>query len=501
MAISLPPDAPSGPKNTTVSAAGENDSPAFPHPTYTKLKSRWEKCRALMGESEDIRAGRTAFLVEFAGEGSESYEFRLKLVALTNFFKRAVQASVGMLLEAEPTFADDMPKKIVEFAEDITLGGKHISVYAKEITSDHVVDGCVGTLVDYPTVDNPTGVDSDAEARLGLRPFFVKYTRGDILKVVYGKVNGVKQKTLVVLRETAEQLDGDFGIKNVVQYRVFRLTAAGVTWEIWESTSSGTSTERKGQPAALMVGGAQAKRIPFSLFGDFDALPLLENLADLNIEHHNVKTNMRNLEFLAMVPTQVRIGAVATTKPDGTKVYPPITLGPRSTIEAPYPPKDVAGVAKPVYWHSPDVSVLDPGNRSLQDIKSDIGTVALSFMTPDKRAAETAAAKRMDNKAERATLSSVGRGLKDHLEECAGFASEMIKEAGGSIEISLEFENTQLTSEEMRQYLDAALAGKISDEEFLEAWKRGKRLPDSLDPLAEREKILKQGVLSPEDDE
>jgi len=492
--IELPTDRPSGPKNTVVSGVGEQDSPAFPHPTYTKFKHRWEKCRALMGETEEVRDGGEAYVLRLAGEGEESYNFRLKLVALTNFFKRAVQASVGLLLEKEPSFGDDMPEKLVAFAEDIDLGGKHLAVYAKELAEDHVVDGLVGTLVDFPVVDNPTAIDADAEARSGFRPFFVKYTRADILKVVYGKINGVKTRVLVVLRETSEQLDGSFGIKNVAKYRVFRNAGNGVTWELWSGTENETATIRLKGPSPLMVGGVQAKKIPFSMWGELSSLPPLENLADLNIEHLNKKTNRSNLETLAMVPTPVRIGATPTIAADGTKTYPPIVFGPRGTIEAPFPPKDVAAPSQPVYWLSPDVSVLEPAEKSITQLISDMGTAALNFLAPDKRVAETAESKRLDAASQNASLRTEGRGLQDHLEECFGFAGEMVKDPAGSVTVHMEFEEVQLSAEEMGKYLDAYLAGGISRETFLDEWKKGKRLDESLDPVAEARRILKDGV-------
>ncbi|MEO7367530.1 MAG: DUF4055 domain-containing protein [Gemmatimonadaceae bacterium] len=494
---------------SSVTGSDDRSSPAFPHPTYTKRERRWKKCRAFMGESDDIREGREDYLPRIgSSEGDASYEFRLTLVAVTNFFKRAVLASVGLLLEKDPEIGDDMPAKLVVFAEDINLEGKHLSVYAKELTTDYVVDGFAATLVDFPKLDDPNldwsrashaavlarqaggEIDGADQAALGMRPFFVKYTRSEILKVVFGKVHGIRVKMLVVLRETNERLTGEFGIENVTQYRVFRLTPAGATWELWESTDSSTSARRTHDPEILRVGGKPARRIPVSLLGDFDGLPLLENLADLNIEHHNIKTNMRNLETKAMVPTRVRMGAPR----DAEGNYPELLYGPDQVIEVPV----MEGVQRPIYWDSPDVAVLDPAARSLQDVKADIGTAALNFLAPDKRVAETAESKRIDSAAQNASLSSVGRAVQDHIEECFGFAAEMISEKGGSVTINTDFEESPLDASEMTAYLQAAINGKLSTEQFIEAWKRGKRLDESLDASAEAEKILRENQLPPE---
>ena len=495
---------------STAAAVGETESPAFPHPTYTKRKPRWEKCRAFMGESQEIRDGGETYLFRIGAEGDDSYDARLRLVAITNFFKRAVLASVGMLLQKEPELGGDMPKKLVQFSENIDLSGKHITVYARDLATDYIIDGVVGTLTDYPKLDDPnldwskasqaaviareTGgqLDSNDEEALGMRPFFVRYTRADILKVVYAKINGATDKVLVVLRETSEKLDGSFGIKSVVRYRVFKRTQAGVTWEVWEGEGSDTSVRRIINPTPLRVGGQVAKRIPFSLMGDFDGLPPLENLADLNIEHHNLKTNRRNIEMLAMVPTRVRIGA----QKDKDGNYPPLKYGARETIEAPV----IEGVQRPIYWDSPPVDVLGPADNSLEDVKSDIGTAALNFMAPQKRVAETAEAKRLDDAAQQASLSLTGRLLQDHLEESYGFAAEMIRETGGSVVINTDFEDPPLSAEEMGKYLDAYLSNGISRETFLDSWKRGKRLDETLDPAKEAEKILKDNATPKEND-
>lgn len=76
-----------------------------------------------MGETADIRDGGETFLIRFPNEGEESYEFRQKIVAVSNFFKRAVMASVGLLLENEPAFGKDMPVELVTFSE---IGRAHV---------------------------------------------------------------------------------------------------------------------------------------------------------------------------------------------------------------------------------------------------------------------------------------------------------------------------------------------------------------------------------------
>lgn len=488
----LPLDAPSGAKGTTVAAAGENDRPNIPHPAYSRMRPRWEKCRALIGGTEAVRAGGEAYLPRLEGESAQAYLFRQRLCAVFNGFERTVNACAGLLLEKNPELGEDMPARLKAMWEDVDLGGTHGDVYADQLVTDALTDGHAGTLVDYPRVENPDTVSLDEERRLQLRPYWVKYTAADILKAVFGKIGSVKALVLLVLKETGEELTGSFGVQEVVRYRVFRRTAAGITWELWRADASGTGVTRELGPFPVR----RATRIPFAFLvagkrlGAFETRPPLENLADLNFEHHQVKTNLRNLESLACVPTQVRIGA---EKDRETGEYPPITLGPRSTIEAPH----MEGVDKPVYWHTPDVTVLEPGAKSLQDIKADMGAAGLAFLAPDKRVAETAEAKRLDATAQNASLSKVSRALQDHLEECFRLSGEYIGETAGSVTLNRDFELTILDPAMVVAYTKAAEAGKLSIETFLLLLERGRVLPEGFSREEELRRILTEGVLPP----
>lgn len=483
-----------------------SDSPAIPHPAYTRTKERRDKCRVLFDGTPAVREGTEAFLAKLPDESDDSYAFRVKLCAVFNGYERTVKASVGLMLETDPVLGDDMPQSLKDIAEDVDLKGTHLSVYTERLAIDGVIDGFTGTLADFPVVVDPARQSSADEKRQGLRPYCSRYLANDILQVRYGKIDGVVRKTLVVLREVVETVSDDsFAVKEVTRYLVYRHTKAeGVTWESWtssEASSTPTIETRRTRVMAAKRPGGSAKpfsKIPFSLFapgqekGPFEFTPPLENLADLNIEHHQVKTNARNLETLAMVPDMVRIGA----KPDKDGVYPTVIRGSRSVIEAPR----IEGVPQPIYWTAPDVSVLDPGYRSLQDIKADMGSAGLAFLTPDKRAAETVEAKRIDSAAQNATVSSTSRKLQDHLEEVFQFLAEFTGDdlKGGSITLNRDFENTIMDSSTITALGSLAANGKLSIDTLLMLLEKGGQLPEGFDREAEIRRILTENTLPPE---
>lgn len=468
---------------------GTQDDPSVPHPTYNRLKHLWVKCRALFGGTDEIRAGRETYLPRFANESDESYEFRLELVALTNAYARTAIACVGLLLQQEPKLGDDMPPALVALAENVDAAGTHLTVFSWWLFLDYLIDGYAGVLVEYPHVENPDQVSADDEARIGLRPYFIRIQRADVFLPFYETVNGKKTLTLLVLRETFEEKVGRFGIRTASRYRVYVRTGNVVTAQVWRKKEGEDKVTPDGEPQIVR----NARRILFATLGEFAGKPPLNDLADLNLEHHQLKTNLRNLESLACVPTQVRIGAPR----DANGNYPPITLGPRSTIEAPA----TEGVSKPIYWHSPDVSVLEPGTHSLADVKADMGAAGLAFLAPETRAAETAEAKRLDATAQQASLATTGRLGQDTLETAFAMAAELLSPEGresvkaGSVTINTDFENTVMTPEMITALGALAVNGKLSIETLLGLLERGKVLEDGFSVVDEVRRILKEGAL------
>lgn len=485
--------------------------PDFPSAAYDRMRPWWELCRALMAGTDAIRDGAGVYLPRLAAESDEAYTFRSRLCALFPGFARTVKASVGLINQTAPILGEDMPAKLVDLAENIDRQGTNLTVFAKALTKDGLVDGYAGILVDYPRADDPTldrsrasaaavpgaPLSDDDTARLGLRPYWVLVKADEVIKAMYQTVDGVRTLVLLVIREVSETLDdtlGAFGTVTLTRYRVYRRTMAGVTYQLWEKKYSEAYSSAKGDPRPM----TNVSAIPWSPFvaGEKQqdpntVRPPLMDLAYLNVEHYQIKTNIRNLETLAMVPTQVRIGAM----PDEHGQYPSITLGPRSTIEAPV----VQGVTHPVYWHSPDVQVLAPGNQSLTNTEAAMGSAGLSFLAPDTRAAETAAAKRIDSTAQNATITTVAGALQDCLETAFGFTGEYLKLKAGSVTVNTDYENTVMTAQMVAALGQLAVNGQLDIMTLLDLLQDGHILADGTDKDAIMKRILAQNAPPPVD--
>lgn len=480
---------------TGIVTAGDNDSPANPHPAYHRMKGRWKKCRDLMIGTDAILAD-ASYLPRYERESDNRYEIRRTIAAVYDGFKRTVIACSGMLLQKPPTLGDDMPKDIVELAENIDNAGAHLDVFTEQLTTDAMVTGLAGILVEYPRVERPEAVDADSEKRLGLRPYWVMVRAEDIFAPLFERANGAKRLRQLVLRETTERMVGRFGVESVSQYWVYRREPFGVTAELWEEPTGGGSPESKGPPAVLRG----VSSIPFAplltgqRLGPMETAPPLYGLAELNLEHHRTKASRLALQESACVPTLKRIGYVPRPDPnDPTKlIWDPVLIGSSNVVEVPI----IDGVPGDVSWFSPDVSVLDPSERTLQDIKADMGAVGLSFLAPDKRAAETAEAKRIDSAAQNASLRTVGQAVRDCLETAFQFTAQYMGKpalASGSVTIHTDFEESVMDSTMVTALGSLAERGKLSLDTLLLLLEKGGVLPEGFDREEEQRRILMEG--------
>jgi hypothetical protein len=473
--------------------SAESDVPTIETAGYTRSLPRWRKCRDLMEGVEAIRRGSAFYLPQYAGESNALYYARQTISALFNGFARTVLAIVGLITQPEPVLGKDMPQTLVDMWENVEGAGKHGAVFTSELVTAGVVDGFAGIITEYPRANDPridrskasraatvaleTGGELDAAdvAALGLRPYFILCKADEVLPV-YETVNGKRTLVMLIRKEVATERKGRFGRETVTRYRVYELVGAKVVYERWTASAAGARPERDEGPTEMknLQGIPWSPLITGGKLGENEYKPALMDLAELNLTHHRIATGILSLQEQAFVPTIVRVGA----RPDSDGAYPPIVTGPGNTIEAP----DTPGVSTPVYYLSPPVDVLEPGSKSLENCKAEMGAMGASFLAPQP-VQETATAKRMDSSAERATVGTMSRAAKDCLESAFGFAGQYIKTPAGSITVNEDFGKEGIDTAVLSALMQNFQSDKpvVGLEELRHYLKTG-QLPENFDP-------------------
>lgn len=471
----------------------ESDVPTIETAAYQRSLPRWQKCRDVYQGTEAIRAGMTKYLPRFAGETLALYDARRTIAGFFNGYERAIDATVGLLVEPEPALGQDMPAKLVQMWENADGSGTHGAVLCRHLCTAAMVDGFAGLFVEYPRANDPridrskaslaatialeTGAELDAAdvEALGLRPYFLIMKADEVLPV-YETVNGTRTLVLFIRREQVTQRIGRFGFETVTRYRVYELRGGQVFFELWQVDHAG-GTPRPVEGPTLMRNLTGIPWAPLAIgkkLGENEYKPTMLDLADLNITHHRIATGILSLEEQAFVPTPVRIGC----PPDANGNYPALVTGPSNTIEVPMTP---GMPPEPVYYLSPTVDVLEPGMKSLETCKAEMGAMGAQFLTPEPKAQETAEAHRIDASAERATIGSASRVFQDCLEAAFGFAGQYIQEAAGSVAVNKDFLGEGIDPQMVAQWTATYLAGGYSLSEYRYLLQNGD-LPETFDP-------------------
>jgi hypothetical protein len=131
---------------------------------------------------------------------------------------------------------------------------------------------------------------------------------------------------------------------------------------------------------------------------------------------------------------------------------------------------------------SHDGAALGSSKAALDDLKADMGTMGLSMLSPQKRAAETAEAKRLDKSTSDSSLAVSARAEQDAIENALQFHANYIIGAkeGGSVTINRDFEGLLMDAPVMTAFAGLVNAG-FPPGPVLKALKEGGRISSDED--------------------
>jgi len=432
-----------------------------PSTAWVNQEPHWGLIEHLLGGTYKIRKGNRKFLPQEPRELDESYDNRLQRSVLAPYYVRLERMLAGMLTR-KPVRLDDVSDQIREQLFDVDLQGNDLQTWLYNTSRICIRYGHVGVLVDAPkSGDNG-------------RPYWITYTPRDILGWRTEMADGQQKLTQLRLFEKVLVPDGLYGEKQVEQVRVLTPGA----FEIFQK-------DQKGDFRVVDEGTTSLSDIPFSVaysnrVGVLESFPPLADIAELNLQHYQVQSDLGNQLHLSAVPLLCLFGFPAAAEE--------ISAGPGEAFAL---PTDARGE-----YLEPAGNSYDAQFRRLDQIVSQINDLGLAAVMGAKLSAETAESKRIDRSQGDSTMMVVAQQMQDLIDNCLRFHADYLQESqAGSSLVNRDFMGARLEPQEIQALLQLYTAGTVTQETLLLQLEAGEVLGDDFDVEAELEATQAGGLL------
>jgi hypothetical protein len=418
-----------------------------PNTAWVNMEPHWGLIETLLGGTYKIRKGHRKFLPQEPRELDEAYDNRLQRSVLSPYYVRLERMLAGMLTR-KPVRLDDVPDQIREQLFNVDLQGNDLQTWLFATARLCIRYGHVGVLVDAP-VAGQNG-----------RPYYASYTPRDILGWRTEQANGEQKLTQLRLMEKVLVADGLYGEKQVEQVRVLTPGA----YEIHQK-------DQKGDFRVVDEGRTSLNEIPFSVaysnrMGILESIPPLADIAELNLQHYQVQSDLGNQLHISAVPMLAIFGFPQASEE--------ISAGPGEAMALPE--------GSSAQYIEPAGNSYDAQFRRLEQIAGQINELGLAAVLGAKLVGETAEAKRIDRSQGDSTMMVVAQQMQDLIDNCLRFHAAYLGEANaGSSLVNRDFMGMRLEPQEIQALLQLYTAGTITQETLLLQLEAGEVLGDDFD--------------------
>ena len=432
-----------------------------PNTAWANMEPHWGLIETLLGGTYKIRKGHRKFLPQEPREQDFSYDNRLQRSVLAPYYVRLERMLAGMLTR-KPVRLDDVSDQIREQLFDVDLQGNDLNTWLYNTSRIALRYGHVGVLVDAPKAgDNG-------------RPYWATYSPRDIIGWRSEIADGKQQLTQLRLTEKIMIPDGLYGEKEIEQVRVLTPGA----FEIHQK-------DQKGDFRVVDEGRTSLSEIPFSVaysnrMGVLESLPPLADIAELNLQHYQVQSDLSNQLHISAVPMLAIFGFPQSAEE--------ISAGPGEALALPE--------GSSAQYIEPAGNSYDAQFRRLEQIAAQINELGLAAVLGAKLVGETAEAKRIDRSQGDSTMMVVAQQMQDMIDNCLRFHADYLQErnAGSSL-VNRDFMGSRLQPQEIQALLQLYTAGTITQETLLLQLEAGEVLGDDFDVEQELEATQAGGLI------
>lgn len=405
-----------------------------------------------LAKMEALREGLDAtkkYLRQWEREDDDGFKARKDMATLYNATKKAVNTANGMIFRKALTL-QDINSKFLQKISDIDNADSSLDQFTANSALQSVWDGLSFIIVDMPKNESGTEIVSmQQQLDMGIVPYFTKV----LSKQVINKRIVNNMLTQITIEERIIEPDGEFGEKEVTQYRVLRIGEGLIYNDNNEITYSWTNN---------------LKYIPIipvysNRTGYLQATPKFLDVADLNIKHFNYQSQLDKTLFVASNPVPVIYGH----RDDKA-----ITIGVDKAIV--FADKDNSGFE----WVEFAGTSVEKLQDEIKNIELRMASLALSMLTNQNKE-RTATEAAIESTSETSDLSSMAVSFEDAINVAYQIWCEMMGQtATGEIIINKDFIGRMLSAQEAKGYLDLFNSGAITIDQLWDELQQRQYLND-----------------------
>lgn len=324
---------------------------SYHRPELVRLLPQLEQaydCWTLLN-SEGLGAAKSKYLHREPAEPMEAYNARLARSTYTPIYRDSIRSYAGLLGRFHLI---DAPSSLELSKNNVDLQGSSIQSFLTQVDEMALRDGGAYVMVDMmPDSGSDNFFDQQRDGR---HPYFISIKRADVINWEVSYDRGIESVSRVTVRQLRSMPDTEGRYGNRVEPVYYVLTPGMVEmYRVVKSDVSRWTNVKFGEvntslPIVPIVWyGATTSR-----FAQGD-LPM-DGLADLSIQHFQMRSDLSELLHKCAMPVPVRKGA-----PIGPNGQPaPLVLGPNTAVDLPA--------------EGGDFSFAEPSGKSLERHQDEI---------------------------------------------------------------------------------------------------------------------------------
>lgn len=464
------------------------------HRDYSKFSPKWKRCRDASDGQDAVHAAAEAYLPKLKEQEAADYTAYKLRAGFYNATWRTLGGLLGMLFRKSP--AQELPGAVDGFTSDIDMAGTTLETFARRVALEVMEVGRVGIMVDHPEVAFVGPRTLAAVEAMGLRPMLKTYRAECITNWKYGRVANHWKLIEVRLFEMVSEPDGEWGEKQVEQYRVLELVE-GEGWTYQQRLfrrrdGDKGEFEQYGEPIVPLMGNRPLAEIPFVIVGsdgidaELDEPPLID-LVDVNLSHYRTNADYEHGCHFTGCPTLFLSGF----GPDDTGTMPTFYIGSQAAIVAPHP--DAKGMF--IEFTGQGLNAL---KDNLQRKEEQMAILGARMLFAEKRGVEAAETASIHRQGEASVLASIATAVSDAMEWALGVFSQWAGASGPVVyQLNRDFAVAGLDAQQIVALLKLVQSGEMSSESLFGLLQRNDVVDSELTFEEEQERIGKQEPVRP----